>query len=124
MEGMDERAEKRLQVILDHLSGRLNATQAAEEMGVSRKTFYDWLERGRTGMLMALKDRPTGRPPEPVDPEKESLQEELQRREREQVVLESRLRIQEAIRETLEKSDGESSQLKKKRVAGSDSNGD
>jgi transposase len=123
MEGMDERAEKRLQVILDHLSGRLNATQAALELGVSRKTFYDWLERGRTGMLQALKDRPTGRPPEAVDPEKESLQEELQRREREQVVLESRLRIQEAIRETLEESARESSPLKKKRVSGSDSNG-
>lgn len=115
MEETDERTEKRMQVILAHLSGRLNATEAAAELLISRKTFYEWLERGRSGMFQALKDRTTGRPPEVVDPEKESLQEELRRREKEQVVLESRLRIQEAIRETFEESVRESSQPEKKR---------
>lgn len=119
MEETDQRAEKRMQVILNHLSGKINATQAALELGVSRKTFYEWLERARMGMFHALKDRPTGRPPDAVDPEKERLQEELRRQEKEQVVLESRLRIQEAIRETLE----ESAEPKKKREAGTEGNG-
>lgn len=123
MEQIEQKAEKRMQVVLEHLAGRMNATQAALEFGVSRKTFYEWLERARMGMFQALKDRPTGRPPEPVDPEKESLQEELQRKEREQVVLESRLRIQESIRETLEETAKGSLPPKKKRVAGTESNG-
>ena len=100
----DPRAHKRMQVILDHLAGRINATQAAQELAISRKTFYEWLDRARQGMFQALRDRPTGRPPEPVDPEKEHLQEELETLEKERAVLAARLRIQEAIRQTLEES--------------------
>ena len=44
-EEQDPKAEERMRVILDHLAGKLTATQAALELGVSRKTFYEWLER-------------------------------------------------------------------------------
>jgi transposase len=102
MEEEDPRTQKRMQVILDHLAGRLNATQAAGELGISRKTFYQWLERAQTGMFQALKDRPTGRPVEPVDREKEQLQETVRTLEKEQAVLSARLRVQKAIRQVLE----------------------
>ena len=32
----------RQRAILDVLAGRLTVTQAAVELGVSRKTFYEW----------------------------------------------------------------------------------
>ena len=106
-ESEDPKAQERQRVILEHLRGRLSATQAAFSLGMSRKTFYEWLERAMDGMFSALRDRPTGRPPHPVDPEKERLLEELETLEKERLVLESRLRIQEAIRQTLNEIQGE-----------------
>jgi transposase len=97
----DPKAQKRLQVILDHLAGLINATEASAELGISRKTFYEWLERAQEAMFRALTDKPTGRPPEPVDPEKVELQEKVSTLEKERTVLESRLRIREAIWQTL-----------------------
>ena len=100
-ENEDPKAQQRLQVILAHLAGKLNATQAAQALNISRKTFYEWLARAQAAMAAALQDRPTGRPPKPVDAEKESLLMELEQQARERRVLEGRLRIQEAIRATL-----------------------
>ena len=70
----DPKVLARQRVILDVLAGRLTATQAAVELGVSRKTYYEWQERGLAALRAALRDRPGGRPPLPVDPEKEQLQ--------------------------------------------------
>lgn len=97
----DPKARHRMQVILAHLAGHMNASEAANALQVSRKTFYLWLDRARAGMLSALTDRPTGRPGQPVDPQQLALQAELERTAKECSVLEGRLRIQEAIREVL-----------------------
>jgi transposase len=114
-EELEAKGEERMRVILDHLAGRLTATQAALDLGVSRKTFYEWLDRAKAGMRSALMDRPGGRPAKPVDPEKEHLLGELESLEKERRVLQGRLRIQEAIRETWSEREGESSPPKKKR---------
>ena len=98
----DQKAQERMRVILAHLGGQLTATDAALQLGISRKTFYEWLERARTGMLQALADRPGGRPGREADPEKEQLAAEVKTLEQERVILENRLRIQEAVRQTLE----------------------
>ena len=111
----DPKAQERQRVILEHLRGRLSATQAALELGMSRKTFYAWLDRAMGGMLAALRDRPTGRPPQPADPEKEQLLAELETLEKDRLVLENRLRIQEAVRQTLNELQGAASPPKKKR---------
>ena len=97
----DPKALARQRMILAVLAGRMNVTQAALELGVSRKTFYEWQERGLSGMRSALRDRPGGRPPQPVDPEKEQLQATVATLEQERALLEGRLRIQEAVHETL-----------------------
>ena len=111
----DPKTLERQRVILEHLSGRITATQAALELGVSRKTFYEWLERALSAMRAALRDRPGGRPANPQDPEKDRLQEELTILEKERLVLESRLRIQEAMRQTLDAMLPKASPPKKKR---------
>ena len=113
-ESEDPKAQERQRVILEHLRGRLSATQAALSLGMSRKTYYEWLERAMGGMRAALRDRPSGRPPQPADPEKAQLLEELETLEKERLVLESRLRIQEAVRQTLNEMQGASSPPKKK----------
>lgn len=98
----DPKAQKRTEVILEHLGGRLNATEAAQALGVSRKTFYEWLERARGAICLAMTDRPTGRPQKPGDAEKDRLMQELETLEKERTMLAARLRIQEAIRQTVE----------------------
>lgn len=97
----DPKALARQRVILEVLADRLNVTQAALELGVSRKTFYEWQDRALAGMREALRDRPGGRPAHPVDPQKEQLQETIENLQRERLILEGRLRIQQAVRQTL-----------------------
>lgn len=109
----DPKVFARQRVILDVLAGRMSVTQAALELGVSRKTFYEWQTRALAAMRAALRDRPGGRPLLPVDPQKDQLQATVANLEKERLVLEGRLRIQQAIRETL---DGMSVAPKKKRA--------
>jgi transposase len=98
----DPKAQARRRAILEVLAGRMTVTQAALELGVSRKTYYEWQERALSAMEEALRDRPGGRPPKPVDPEKGQLRDALADAEKDRLVLESRLRIQEAVRQTFE----------------------
>ena len=96
----DPKVLARQRVILDVLAERMTVTQAAVELGVSRKTFYEWQTRALSAMREALRDRPGGRPPLPVDPQKEQLLATVADLEKDRVILEGRLLIQEAIRET------------------------
>ncbi|MFC1591061.1 helix-turn-helix domain-containing protein [Thermodesulfobacteriota bacterium] len=42
--------------------GLMTATEAARQLGVSRKTYYKWEQRGLEALLDGLEDRDTGRP--------------------------------------------------------------
>lgn len=79
----DPKATQRTQLLLDVLAGKITATQAAETLGISRKSWHEWQARGLEALTGAMEDRPTGRPAEPVDPEKERLQKELLAKEAE-----------------------------------------
>jgi transposase len=70
-------ARERAAVILEVRSGKLTATEGAERLGVARKTYYEWEDRALKGMAQALENQAPGRPPIPVDPEKEELQREV-----------------------------------------------
>lgn len=78
-----QKAQERATLIMKVRSGQLTATEAARILGVSRKTYYQWERRGLEAMLAQLEDRPEGRPENPSDPEKESLQKRLAQAERE-----------------------------------------
>ena len=112
----DPKMLARRRAILDVLAERMSATQAALELGVSRKTFYEWQVRVLAAIREALRDRPGGRPLKPVDPEKERLAAELADARKDRIVLEARLRIQHAIRETLGEMRQGTSPRKKKRA--------
>jgi hypothetical protein len=62
-------------VILKVRSGVFTATQGAQALGVSRKTYYEWEEKSL--QAMALENQPAGRPPAPVDEEKEALRQRV-----------------------------------------------
>ncbi len=71
-------ARERAMVILQVRSGTLTAKEGAKRLGISRKTYYEWEEKSLKAMALALENRPAGRPPVPLDPEKETLREKVQ----------------------------------------------
>src|SRR3989337_4223846 len=70
-------ARERALVILQVRSGALAAKEGAKLLEVSRKTYYEWEEKSLRAMALALENRPAGRPPVPIDEEKETLRERV-----------------------------------------------
>ena len=64
-------------MILKVRSGAFTATQGVQALGVSRKTYYEWEEKSLKAMALALENQPAGRPPAPVDEEKEALRQRV-----------------------------------------------
>ena len=77
----------------------MTASQASESLGVSRKTYYEWETRALNTMLHSLEDGKPGRPPNPVDPEKKSLQKKVSDLEKELVLANLKLNVQELLRD-------------------------
>ena len=71
-------ARQRAEVILQVRAGKMTAKEAAQALGISRKTYYEWEERGLEGMMDALLNRPPGRPRTERDEEKEKLQKQVE----------------------------------------------
>jgi len=98
-------ARQRAQLIMQVRSGVLSAQEAARRLGVSRKTYYKWEQRALAAMVEALGDREQGRPPRPIDPEKEALQRQTQELQAKLEVLEQTERIRQQIQQ-LDKKKG------------------
>jgi transposase len=94
-------ARQRAQLIMQVRSGVLSAQEAARQLGISRKTYYKWERRALAAMVEALGNREQGRPPRPLDPEKEALQRQTEELQAKLQVLEQT----ERIRQRLEQSD-------------------
>ena len=82
-------ARKRAELIMKVRCGLMTASEAAAQLGVSRKTYYKWEQRGLAALLAGVDDQKAGRPKKPQrqsDPENqlahsqaeiESLQQRL-----------------------------------------------
>ena len=92
-----ELARQRALVILQVRSGLLTAKEGAERLGVSRKTYYEWEERSLKAMALALENRSPGRPPVPVDQEKETLRERVQELEKKLFLAEKTVEVKEIL---------------------------
>ena len=64
-------------------------------MGVSRKTYYEWEEKSLKAMALALENQPAGRPPAPVDEEKEALRQRVRELEKKLDDAEKTIKVQE-----------------------------
>ena len=71
-----ERARKRAAVVFAVRSGQMTAQEGARQLGVSRKTYYEWERRALEAITAALEDKAPGRPSIPQDVEKQHLQDE------------------------------------------------
>jgi transposase len=90
-------ARQRAQLIMQVRSGLLSAQQAARQLGISRKTYYKWERRALAAMVAALGHRGHGRPPRPIDPEKEALQRQTQELQAKLQVVEQTVRIRQLL---------------------------
>jgi len=109
----DVLARRRAELIIQVQAGRLSATAAAAKMGVSRKTYYKWEQRGLSGIVAGLKEGEPGRRMAPRDPEKESLQREVEQLRKQQGVQEQLQRIREVLQaEVVSKPKGSATKKK------------
>lgn len=90
-------ARQRAQLIMQVRSGLLSAQEAARQLGISRKTYYKWERRALAAMIEALGNREHGRPPRPIDPEKEALQRQTEELQAKLQVLEQTAQIRQAL---------------------------
>jgi len=90
--------ERRAEEVLAVLQKRKTTVQAAEDLGVSRKTLNEWLDKAVTALSDSMRDGLPGRPPKPPeDPEKLQLKEENAALRRENQELKGALRIREVL---------------------------
>jgi transposase len=90
-------ARQRAQLIMQVRSGVLTADAAAQQLKVSRKTYYKWERRALAAMVAALGNRDQGRPPQPRDPEKAALRHQLAELQAKLVVLEQTERLRQRL---------------------------
>ena len=90
-------ARERAMVILQVRSGALTAKEGAKLLGISRKTYYEWEEKSLKAMTLALENHPAGRPPVPVDEEKETLRERIQELEKKLDLTEKTIEVKELL---------------------------
>ncbi len=111
-------ARQRALVILRVRSGALTAKDGAQLLGISRKTYYEWEEKSLKAMALALENHPPGRPPVPVDPEKETLRERIQELEKKLDLAQKTIEVKEllaAYEEFRDKSTKKNRRIGKKR---------
>jgi len=67
----ESEAHRRAECILKARSGLTSVTAAASELGVSRKTYYQWEAKAIDSMIKGLCENESGRPALPSESEKE-----------------------------------------------------
>ena len=75
--------------------GLMNASQAAERLGISRKTYYKWEQRALSAMLEGLTDQP--RPSQPVDTGKQALEKQLAEALRDNELLKHKMALKDVL---------------------------
>ena len=90
-------ARRRAELIMKVRCGLMTAREAACQLGVSRKTFYKWEQRGLAALLSSLTDQASGRPCQPADSEKQSLERQLEQAHRECAIVEHKMALKEVL---------------------------
>jgi hypothetical protein len=93
----EETARRRAEAIMKVRCGVWTARQAAAALGVSRKTYYQWEERGLSALLTGLSDQPAGRPRQAACDRESLLEAELNSLRRENDLLQQRIRLKDLV---------------------------
>ena len=94
----DDLAQKRAKIIMQVRGGTMTAEEGANQLGVSRKTYYEWEKKGLSAMMDALVDKDVGRPQMlQEDPEKEALKKRLAETEKELCVARESMHVRRVL---------------------------
>jgi transposase len=77
MSRQQHQARLRAELIMKVRCGLITVRQAADQLNVSRKTYYKWEQRGLSAMLDSVTDQPSGRPAQPADDHRLELEKQL-----------------------------------------------
>jgi transposase len=102
---MNSKVRLRAEVILQVRSGQLSATAAAQQLGISRQQYYQWEQRALTALLEALEDRPTGRPKNPTDTQRQQLQQRVEQLEHQVQHYEQKEKLRQFLNQWADKED-------------------
>ena len=90
-------ARLRAEMIIKVRCGLISARQAAQRLGVSRKTYYKWEQRGLSAMLDGITDPSPGRPVKASDDHRQSLEKQLTEAKREIELLNHKLALKDVM---------------------------
>ena len=93
----DQTARLRAELIMKVRCGLITARQAAKQLGVSRKTFYQWEQRGLSALLEGVTDKPPGRPAHPPDDHRQWLEKQLGDAHREIELLHRKMALKDVL---------------------------
>lgn len=94
---MNAQAKQRAALILQVQSGQLTASQAARQLGMSRKTYYQWEKRALQGLLQGLEPGNPGRPASRPSREAQQLRRKVEQLEAKLEATEKVARLRELI---------------------------
>lgn len=97
IEQEEQLARYRAALIVQVQCGQITVQEAANQLGVSRKTYYEWEKRALQALVASQRDRPGGRPAQPQDLEKQALQEQAQQLQDQARLLEQTLVIRQQV---------------------------
>jgi hypothetical protein len=66
-------------------------------LGISRKTYYEWEDRALAAMVEALENHRPGKPPVPLDAEKEGLQRKVRDLEKKLDLAEKTIEVKDLL---------------------------
>jgi hypothetical protein len=92
-----EQARKRAEVVFAVRSGKITAKEGARQLGVSRKTYYEWENRALLAMMAAMEDQAPGRPAQPQDEANLRLQEQVAELEKKLFVAEKTVEVRDML---------------------------
>jgi len=93
----DRAVRLRAEMIMKVRCGLMTASQAADHLGVSRKTYYKYEQRGLTALLIGLADQRPGRPASPTDEHRKNLEKQLTEAHRQIDLLNRKMALKEVL---------------------------
>ena len=106
-------ARQRAEIIMKVRCGLLTATQAAQVLGVSRKTYYKWEQRGLAALLEGVQDQEGGRPETPAEQtQKAVFDKELSALKQQNELLEKQLKLKDIVYQMRLKAEQEGAKKK------------
>jgi transposase len=93
----EAQARQRALLILQVQTGQITATAAAQQLGLSRKSYYQWEHRALEALMQSQEQQAPGRPRKESDPEKEQLRQRVMQLEEKIRQLEQVMELRQVV---------------------------